>query len=126
MDFRAIDPMHAQMAVFRAIENSVSIMRQADNEMSIVADPYGRTLATVDHFTTSERVTVAQVPTQGVFTLHPHIGDLFGWLAVIGLVAITIWAAVRARKAKGATRATESAASKAEDVDVPQPEGEST
>jgi apolipoprotein N-acyltransferase len=95
LDFRSVDPMHAQMAVFRAIENGVSVFRQSDNALSIVADPYGRTLAAVDHFTASEWVTVAQVPTHGVFTVYSVIGDLFGWLSVIGFVAIVAWSVLR-------------------------------
>ncbi len=102
LDFRSIDPMHAQMAVFRAIENGVSVVRQSDNALSIVADPYGRTLAAVDHFTASERVTVAQVPTQGVFTVYSVIGDLFGWLAVLGFVAIIVLTLVRRWRARRA------------------------
>jgi apolipoprotein N-acyltransferase len=104
LDIRAIDPMHAQMAVFRAIENGVSVVRESDNGLSVVADPYGRILASVDHFTTSEWVMVAQVPTQGVATLYSVIGDLFGWLAVVGFVAIVIWAVVRWRKARRARK----------------------
>ena len=105
LEFRAIDPMHAQMATFRAIENGVSIVRVADNGLSIVTDPYGRTLAAVDHFTTSERVIVAQVPSTGVFTLYPVIGDLFGWLAVAGLVVIIVVAVIQGRRAKQAAAA---------------------
>jgi hypothetical protein len=74
----------------------------ADNGLSIVADPYGRTLAAVDHYSASERVMVAQVPTKGVFTLYSVIGDLFGWLAVVGSVGLAIWAVVRGRKPRGA------------------------
>ena len=105
LDIRSIDPMHAQMAVFRAIENGVSVVRQSDNALSIVADPYGRTLAAVDHFTSSEWVMVAQVPTKGVFTLYSVIGDLFGWLAVVGFVVIVGWGVVRWRKARRAESA---------------------
>jgi apolipoprotein N-acyltransferase len=95
LEYRAADPMHAQMAVFRAIENGVSIVRQADNGLSVVTDPYGRTLAAMDHFRASEWVMVAQVPTQGVFTIYSVIGDLFGWLAVVGFVAIVVWSVIR-------------------------------
>jgi apolipoprotein N-acyltransferase len=103
MDYRAIDPIHAHMAVFRAIENGVSVVRQADNGLSIVSDPYGRTLAAVDHFTASERVTVAQVPANGgVFTLYPIIRDLFGWLAVAGLALVALWAVIQGRRARRA------------------------
>jgi len=108
LDIRSIDPMHAQMAVFRAIENGVSVVRQSDNALSIVADPYGRTLAAVDHFTSNEWVMVAQVPTQGVPTLYSVIGDLFGWLAVVGFVVIAIWAVIRGRRARRAKKAAAS------------------
>ena len=105
LDVRSVDPMHAQMAVFRAIENGVSVVRQSDNGLSVVADPYGRILAAVDHFTSSEWVTVAQVPTQGVFTVYSVVGDLFGWLAVVGFAAMIVWGMARwfrLRRASGA------------------------
>jgi len=107
LEYQAIDPMHAQMATYRAIENGVSLVRVADNGLSIVTDPYGRTVAAVDHFTTSERVIVAQVPSKGVFTLYPVIGDLFGWLAVVGMVAIIVVAVVQGRRAKQAAAAAQ-------------------
>jgi apolipoprotein N-acyltransferase len=105
LDFRAVDPMHAQMARFRAIENGVSVFRQSDNALSIATDPYGRILASMDHFAASERVMVAQVPTHGVFTIYSVIADLFGWLAVVGFVAMVVWGVVRwfrLRRARGA------------------------
>jgi apolipoprotein N-acyltransferase len=57
-------------------------------------------LGAMDHFTASEWVMVAQVPTQGVFTLYSVIGDLFGWLAVVGFVVIVGWGVVRWRRAR--------------------------
>ena len=98
-DWREVDPMHTQMALFRAIENGVSLVRQASNGLSMATDPYGRVLAAMDHFTASEWVMVAQVPTQGVSTVYSVIGDLFGWLAVVGFVGIVIWAVVQRRRA---------------------------
>jgi len=50
-DWPEIDPIHAQMAVFRAIENGISVVRQADQGRSITVAPYGRVLAKMDHFT---------------------------------------------------------------------------
>ena len=48
----------------------------------------------MDHFTAGERVIVAQVPTQGVPTLYPIIGDAVGWLAIAGFVIIAAWAII--------------------------------
>jgi len=73
--------------------------------LSVMTDPYGRILAATDHYPQGERVIVAQIPTQGAWTLYPFIGDLFGWLAVVGFVVLVIWGVIqslRARKVKAA------------------------
>ena len=102
LDLKDASPLHAYMAKMRAIENGVSVVRVADNGLSAVYDPYGRTLATMDHFTAGERVIVAQVPTKGTGTIYPIIGDLFGWLAVAGFVALIIYGIVLGRRARTA------------------------
>jgi apolipoprotein N-acyltransferase len=101
MEFPGIVPMHANMAAYRAVENGVTVVRQADNGLSVVVDPYGRTLAAVNHFSTDERVTVAQVPANsGVFTLYPLVGDLFAWLAMAGFVILIVYAFLQRRREK--------------------------
>lgn len=100
LEFREFDPIHAHMAVMRAIENGVSVVRVADMGLSVVVDPYGRILAAMDHFTAGDRVIVAQVPTKGAWTLYPIIGDLFAWLAMAGFVIITAWALISGRRAR--------------------------
>jgi apolipoprotein N-acyltransferase len=52
----------------------------------------------MNHYTTQDRVMVAYVPTQGVRTIYGMVGDLFGWLTVIGFVVIAGWAILRSRK----------------------------
>lgn len=107
LEYREIDPIHAHMAIFRAVENGVTIVRQADNGLSFVADPYGRVWAAMDHWTASERVMLAQVPANsGVFTVYPYIGDLFAWLAVVGFVVVAAWAVVQGRRAARLAPAT--------------------
>lgn len=102
-DWPGINAVHAQMAVFRAIENGMTILRQASNGTSIAVDPYGRVLTSLDHFTTSDRVLVAQMPVNAhVFTLYTVIGDAFGWLTVTGFIAILLWAVLRGRKVTSA------------------------
>jgi apolipoprotein N-acyltransferase len=101
-----LDPVFAQYSVTRAIENGVSVIHISDMGLSVVTDPYGRILAETDHFPQGERVVVAQVPTQGVSTLYPFIGDLFGWLAVVGTIVLIIWGvlqSLRSRRVKAAS-----------------------
>jgi apolipoprotein N-acyltransferase len=105
LEYRGIDPMHAHMAAYRAIENGVTIVRQADNGLSVVIDPYGRTVASMDHYIPGERVLVAQVPVGQVSTLYSYTPDWFAWLAILGLVTLIIVAIVRGRRAKRAAAA---------------------
>ncbi len=100
MTFRETDPIFAYMAIMRAIENGVSVVHVSDGGLSVITDPYGRILASTDHYPAGERALIAQVPTQGVWTLYPIIGDLFGWLSIAGLVGITIVAIVQGRRSK--------------------------
>jgi hypothetical protein len=51
----------------------------------------------MDHWTASERVSLAQVPIQSAFTIYPYIGDLFAWLSIAGFLAIIAWVVVRGR-----------------------------
>ena len=91
-------PWHARFAPFRAVENGVSVVRPTAGGVSIVTDPYGRILASMNHYTTDDRVMVAYVPTQGVSTIYGMVGDLFGWLTVIGFVLIAGWAILLGRR----------------------------
>lgn len=102
MEHQPIDPIHADMATFRAIENGITLVRQADNGLSIAVDPYGRTSATMDHFNNTERVFVAKVPILSTFTIYPYIGDLFAWLVMVGLAVLAIVGIVRGRREKQA------------------------
>ncbi len=97
LGYRQTDPLQAHMAMYRAIENGVTHVRQADNGLSIVVDPYGRIVSAMDHWTAGERVMVAQAPIQSAFTIYSYIGDLFAWLAIAGLLAIIVWVRVRGR-----------------------------
>ncbi|MFN8488928.1 MAG: nitrilase-related carbon-nitrogen hydrolase [Caldilineaceae bacterium] len=84
-DWAGIKHLHPQQAAFRAIENGVAVVRPARWGISMSFDAYGRVLASQDHFTTNERVLVAQVPTQGVQTIYGRVSDLFAWLCVVAL-----------------------------------------
>lgn len=99
-DWKAITPMHTHMGIFRAIENGYSLVRPNVNGLSVVSDPYGRVLASMDHYTSTEWVMVAQVPTQGVKTIYSIIGDLFGWLSVTAFSVMVLYSLIN-RKRRG-------------------------
>lgn len=98
-DWPGINAIHAQMAVFRAIENGTAILRQASNGTSVAVDPYGRVLTALDHYTTTERVLVAQMPVKAhVFTLYTVIGDAFGWATMVGFLGLLLGVVVTGRR----------------------------
>jgi apolipoprotein N-acyltransferase len=98
-DWLEIDPVHAHMAVFRAIENGMSIVRQTHTGLSMAVDAYGRVLAQTDFFGATDRTLVAQVPVENVTTLYSLFGRWLEWLAPFGFLVFVAWVLVRRRAA---------------------------
>jgi apolipoprotein N-acyltransferase len=95
-DWRAIDPIHGQMAVFRAIENGMSLVRQTDAGLSIAVDAYGRVLAQTSYFGSTDRTMVAQVPVKHVATVYTSFGRWFEWLCLAGFLFVVAYVVARA------------------------------
>lgn len=87
-DWFEIDQIHAQMAVFRAIENGMSLVRQTDKGLSIAVDAYGRVLAQTDFFSSTDRTMVAQVPVKHMATIYTAFGRWFEWVCLFGFLVI--------------------------------------
>ena len=99
-EWDGINPLHAEMVVFRAPENGSAVVRQADEGLSIVVDGYGRTLASGEGLAGSGNYLMAEVPTSSPSTLYPIIGDVIGIIALVGLIALVIVALIASRKRK--------------------------
>jgi apolipoprotein N-acyltransferase len=104
-DWQAIDPAHTQIATFRAIENGFSLVRQTSKGLSMAVDYEGRVLSASDYFSTDQQIMVAYVPMHGVHTIYATIGDLFAWLCIIGLLALTALSIIQSRKRRSAPAA---------------------
>ena len=89
-DWRQITPLNTHASVFRAVENGCSLVRCTAHGLSIGVDCLGRVRGTLDYFTTDERVMICDVPVDGVWTLYPHIRDLFAWIIVVGFILIAL------------------------------------
>jgi apolipoprotein N-acyltransferase len=90
-DGKDIVQLHHVQAVFRAIENGVSMLRAARWGLSSAVDPFGRTLASMDDSIAVQKAMVAQLPIAGVATIYSRIGDLFAWLCAAGLLGAIVW-----------------------------------
>lgn len=82
--------IHAEMSAFRAIENGLTVIQQAEQGLSIATGPYGELLATADHFQ-NERVMQVDVPIAGTATIYPQIGNIIGQLSLVGSVLVLLW-----------------------------------
>jgi len=97
-EWAGINPMHAEMAVFRAIENGAAVVRQTDEGLSIVVDGYGRALASGEGLADSGNYLLVEVPTSSPTTIYPVIGDVIGIMATVGLVVLAIYALLMGRR----------------------------
>jgi apolipoprotein N-acyltransferase len=80
-----IDPLHD---VFRAVENRVSVVKADWRYGSAIIDPYGRVLAASPTDRRAKMVLMADVPVlSSNGTLYTRMGDWFGVLCFVGMVA---------------------------------------
>ena len=90
-DFEVDDWLTARMTVLRGVESGFSIARAArGGGISFVSDQYGRVLAERRSDSTMG-VLEAEIPLRKTAsTVYTAIGDLFGWLCVLGWVILTL------------------------------------
>jgi apolipoprotein N-acyltransferase len=74
----------------RSIENGFSFVRPVYNGISFAVDYNGKILAQMDSEKTGDGILYANVPTKGIKTIYSIIGDLLGWLCVLGFVAFVL------------------------------------
>jgi len=67
---------HSQIAVFRAIENRISIARCANSGVSMFIDPYGRTYQKTKIFI--RETVIGQIPPKKQTTFYTRYGDWLG------------------------------------------------
>jgi apolipoprotein N-acyltransferase len=87
-DWEIIKHLHLRMAIFRAIENGVSMVRATKSGLSCAVDAFGRTLAVTDHFSPGAQIMIAQVPLTHISTIYTQVGDLFAWLCTASLLML--------------------------------------
>ena len=93
-DWDDVAPLHARMAVFRAVENGITLFRPTRGGRSMAVDSRGRITARVDM---PDDAMVADIRIGRVGTVYGVTGDLFSWGCVAGLC---VWLVLGARRAR--------------------------
>ncbi len=91
---------HAQIAVFRAIENRIAIARCANTGVSMFIDPYGRVSKATPIFT--PKILINTLLLRRGETFFTRQGNLFSKLCVAVLGIALVWVVVRRAKKLGA------------------------
>jgi len=107
-DWPGLNPYHARVVAFRAIENGVNIFHHCLAGTSLAVDYLGNVIGHADFFSAGAKVgkkqcvplvnapcdslnMVANMPTIGVTTLYSIVGDALAWLCVGVGVGLSIW-----------------------------------
>ncbi|KAA2261252.1 nitrilase [Solihabitans fulvus] len=99
-DWKGIERTHSANAVFRAVENGYTLVRQTSNGIAVTVDAYGANLARTNYFSTTHQSMIVSVPTRGTWTVYGVVGDLFAWLCVASVIGLVTSAAVRPAAAR--------------------------
>ncbi len=72
----------------RTIEYGFSLLRPSQHGITVAVDYNGNVLNQMDFADPGNGIMYAQLPTQGIHTLYTQIGDVLGWVCVVGLVGL--------------------------------------
>ena len=81
-DWRGIDPIHTKMAALRAIEQGHSVLRSTRFGLSAAITPIGEFNAQMSSFNSNDRIMMAHLPVNKIFTVYSLIGDLFVYMCM--------------------------------------------
>ncbi|MCI0329590.1 MAG: apolipoprotein N-acyltransferase [candidate division Zixibacteria bacterium] len=92
---------HERIALFRAVENRIPVVRAANSGISAAFDPYGRVLAEGGLF--KKQIVMAEIPLRAETTFYARWGDFFpqgcflvSLLSVLSLAQARLGSRVRA------------------------------
>lgn len=85
-DWRGIDPLHTEMAAFRAVEQGHSVLRSTRFGLSAAITPYGEMVSQMSSFDENDKIMYAQMSAKGVTTFYSIIQDSFVYLSMAFLL----------------------------------------
>ena len=99
-DWPEIKNTHSKMALLRAIENGISLLRSSNYGISTAVDPYGNIMSSVDDIKSNGSPMVSVLPMGSVKTLYSTLGDFWTWVCTFGTILLIILGIFRVLKRK--------------------------
>ena len=99
-DFKGSEEWHSKIALFRGIEQGFSIVRSANDGISIISDPFGRIIKKKESFQVERSILIGNVPSKKQITLYSRWGDWFIYLILFLLGGIVLEYIVRTIRAR--------------------------
>ena len=96
-DWRGIDPVHTEMAAFRAVEQGHSVLRSTRFGLSAAITPYGEMVSQQSSFDRNGKIMYAQLPGNGVITVYSIIHDSFVYVCLGFLFTFVVFS-VRSKR----------------------------
>jgi apolipoprotein N-acyltransferase len=102
-DWYNIAPYHSYMAMFRGIENGLTIVRPTSGGLSLVTDYRGKQQTSFDFYQPGEKLWTDNIITGHAFTLYSVIGDAFAYICVaitLGTVLLLVVQMIAKKKVR--------------------------
>ena len=84
--------------ITNTIENGFSLVRPTYNGYSYASDYNGKEIAHMNFSSSKDGILYADVPTKGVKTIYPIIGDVLGWLSLTIMLILIGWVVFTKKK----------------------------
>ena len=97
-DWQGIDPLHTEMAAFRAIEQGHAVLRSTRFGLSAAIDPVGKMIAQRSSFDQHDGILIADLPQSGINTVYATVGDVVIYLGLVYLLLLGTWNITSSRK----------------------------
>jgi apolipoprotein N-acyltransferase len=95
-----------QNTIFRAVENHTSLVVTGATSVAAIVDPYGKIVSLDVNKEGSEVVLIGDVSLgSGEGTLYTRLGDILGWVTMLGWVGLTVYQSVEESQWKKQTQA---------------------
>lgn len=82
-DWEGITPLHANMAVFEAVQNGFSLIRSNGKGLNVICDDQGNILAKLNSLESDSKILYANIPIGTSSTIYSNIGHIFVFIVFL-------------------------------------------